>query len=58
MNHVTKDRIWLTAGAEIEISIVAHRFATKYTEFWTKISADFKISQIYLPQAGLKIETL
>ena len=27
MNHATKDRIWLTAEAEIEISIVAHRFA-------------------------------
>ena len=27
MNHETKDRNWLTAGAEIKISIVAHRFA-------------------------------
>ena len=27
MNHETKDRSWLTAGAEIEILIVACRFA-------------------------------
>ena len=29
MNHATKDRIWLTTGAEFEILIVAHRFANE-----------------------------